>query len=509
VVIVAHLGGWDWPEPAVEEPVAAGVAIADTAQIIPEDARFLTEGMDKYIADYERRSQCIQPRDLHLDRPARTLTCRNLGAATADMQRIRLPDGRRRMLTVREGARLQGFPDWFEFLGTRYEQTEQIGNSVSPLMSLALGRQVIRALETSMPAKRRRPADSPPSLVEEGPIEEKIRQALTLLSDVGINIRDMTPMRRTRAALALLAVAQLRPDDPWSAATSVEEELAANSTARPQTPVLSQRGVLKWWNAYYGTDYELSSYDDVKRKDLVPLEAFHLVKAAAGKPDSDLNDGTRGHALSIEGLALVRAFGTTRWHEALQTFKENLPGLELAAAERRRKRINKIVVPGGVELQLTSGPHNDLQKAIVDQFLGAFGGENTELLYIGDASEKFLHLETDRLNELRVPVPERGRKMVDVIAYDPDRNWVFLIEAVHSINPLNEGRHRQLREAMRNCKAGRVYVSAFASKKSFRRWAADISWETEVWIADDPAHLIHFNGDRFMGPHEGEEGSEP
>ncbi|MFS2517149.1 MULTISPECIES: BsuBI/PstI family type II restriction endonuclease [Parabacteroides] len=29
---------------------------------------------------------------------------------------------------------------------------------------------------------------------------------------------------------------------------------------------------------------------------------------------------------------------------------------------------------------------------------------------------------------------------------------------------------------------------------------ADIAWETEVWIAENPGHMIHFNGDRFIGP---------
>ena len=95
--------------------------------------------------------------------------------------------------------------------------------------------------------------------------------------------------------------------------------------------------------------------------------------------------------------------------------------------------------------------------------------------------------------------------MVDVIAFSPERNWLFLIEAVHSSNPLTPVRHQQLRQAMVGCKAGRVYITAFATKAEFRKNAADISWETEVWIADNPDHLIHFNGDRFLGPHAGDE----
>ena len=122
-----------------------------------------------------------------------------------------------------------------------------------------------------------------------------------------------------------------------------------------------------------------------------------------------------------------------------------------------------------------------------------------------DEARKLIHHA--RLRELNVPDFIKGQKLVDIIAYSPSKKWLFLIEAVHSSNPLTPVRHQVLRQAMKDVKAGRVYVTAFQGKRDFRKEAADISWETEVWIADDPDHLIHFNGDRFMGPHEGEEGA--
>lgn len=143
VIIVAHRGGWSWPKTSVDTPVTAGEALGDMAFEFPEDSRFLTSSMDRYIATYEKKSQCARPRDLHLDRPARTLTCRNLAGATSDMHRLRLPDGRRRRLGVREAARLQSFPDWFEFVGSEQSAFYQIGNAVSPLFALRLG-QVVR-----------------------------------------------------------------------------------------------------------------------------------------------------------------------------------------------------------------------------------------------------------------------------------------------------------------------------------------------------------------------------
>ena len=146
LVIVGHHGGFKFPEPA-DKKVTAGEALGDLATQIPDDALFLTPEQDVYIAKYEKASKCKVPRDLHLDRPARTLTCRNLAGATSDMQRIRLPDGRRRRITVREAARLQGFPDWFEFSGSRESQFTQIGNAVPPLFAYQMAKAVSEYLK--------------------------------------------------------------------------------------------------------------------------------------------------------------------------------------------------------------------------------------------------------------------------------------------------------------------------------------------------------------------------
>ena len=121
-------------------------AISDTSHLAPEGSRFLSPEMDRYVARYERASGCRLPRDLHLDKPARTLTVRNLFGATGDMMRLRLPDGRRRMLTVTEAARLQSFPDWYHFHGSLQSRFSQIGNAVPPLLGLAVAQQVRRGL---------------------------------------------------------------------------------------------------------------------------------------------------------------------------------------------------------------------------------------------------------------------------------------------------------------------------------------------------------------------------
>lgn len=144
--VVAHLGGWEWPLP-LDTSFTAGEALGEMAYAIPDDAKFLTKSMDAYVAKYEKKSHCITPRDLHLDQPSRTVTCRNLHGATGDMQRVRLPDGRRRRLSPREGARLQSFPDWFHFIGTEGSQFNQIGNAVPPLLAKVIARSVEACLK--------------------------------------------------------------------------------------------------------------------------------------------------------------------------------------------------------------------------------------------------------------------------------------------------------------------------------------------------------------------------
>ncbi len=123
-----------------------------------------------------------------------------------------------------------------------------------------------------------------------------------------------------------------------------------------------------------------------------------------------------------------------------------------------------------------------------------------------DGAERKI-LREDRLRALGIPSFLQGQKLVDVIAYSPSKNWLYLIEAVHSSNPLTPQRHILLRQALDKATASRIYVTAFHGRRDFRKWAADISWETEVWLANEPDHMIHFNGDRFMGPHEGDEAS--
>jgi len=148
VICVGHRGGFRWPEPE-QQRVTAGEALAHWMEEIPPDSKFLTDSMDDYVARYEKASFCVNPRDLHPHKPARTLTCRNLAGATGDMHRIRLPDGRRRRLLIREAARLQSFPDTFEFCGGETARFNQVGNAVAPLFAWHLAGAIRHYLTSS------------------------------------------------------------------------------------------------------------------------------------------------------------------------------------------------------------------------------------------------------------------------------------------------------------------------------------------------------------------------
>jgi DNA (cytosine-5)-methyltransferase 1 len=152
VIVVGHRGEWEWPKEA-DYVTTVGDAIGDLVEIINADDRLLTPSQDAYIKKYEDASKCINPRDLYLDRPARTLTCRNLAGATGDMHRVKLQNGQRRRLNVREAARLQSFPDSFEFVGGTDSAFNQIGNAVPPLFAKNIANSVSALLDNAFDEK--------------------------------------------------------------------------------------------------------------------------------------------------------------------------------------------------------------------------------------------------------------------------------------------------------------------------------------------------------------------
>ncbi len=251
-------------------------------------------------------------------------------------------------------------------------------------------------------------------------------------------------------------------------------------------------------NQYFGENIADSSYDDIRRKDLLLLVDAEIVSRSAGKELASTNDGTRAYALNPLYAAQIRRFGTKEWEGSLSTFMGSRT--TLAESLKRTRDLARIpIFIGNSQIFFSPGEHNQLQKVIIEDFLPRFGHE-AEVLYVGDTSDKYLHLEKARLQELSF-FEIAHDKLPDVLAYSKQKHWLYLIEAVHAANPINEMRRRDLQKLTARAQLEIIYVTAFLTRKSFAKFAKDIAWETEVWIAEAPDHLIHFNGDKFLGPH--------
>lgn len=157
------------------------------------------------------------------------------------------------------------------------------------------------------------------------------------------------------------------------------------------------------------------------------------------------------------------------------------------------------VLPDGSTLDLSPGDHSELIRDVIEQFAPRFAPAS-RVVYIGDTGNKGVIFDETYLAGLGVLVHERG-KMPDVVLHFTDRNWLILVEAVTSVGPMDGKRHGELSHLFAASSAGLVYVTAFPHKLLMKRFVTELAWETEVWVASDPDHLIHFNGDRFLGPH--------
>jgi type II restriction enzyme len=314
-------------------------------------------------------------------------------------------------------------------------------------------------------------------------VQKMINEALDILENVGIPLENKTERSLERMAACFLAVASVA--DNWSEASSEK--------------IYKTRDVINYVNTYFEENISSGSYDDIRRKDLKLLVLAGLVVNSGEKQSSATNDPTRGYSLDEDFKDLIVNYGGKEWGQKLRAFMQNRLSLtEILARKRDMERI-PVTLPGGIELRFSSGEHNILQKKIIEDFLPRFGN-GCSVLYIGDTARKLLHIDKENLKKLNFFELSHD-ELPDIIAYNFTDNWLFLIEAVHSTGPMSEIRVHELKELLRDCNAGLIFVTAFLKREDFRKWSADIAWETEVWIAENPDHLIHFNGSKFLGPY--------
>lgn len=308
----------------------------------------------------------------------------------------------------------------------------------------------------------------------------KVAEAKQILDALGMPRRQ----QNENAAYTLLAMAAVGPATPW---------------AEAEQPEVNPHGVIEFARERHGKVYAENTRETIRRQAIHQFVQGGVLERNPGEPHLATNSPRTRYRLTDEALAVVRAFGTSDFASIAGAFRVAAGGgLASRYAKAREGQGIPLTLPGGRTLMLSPGRHNELQRQVIVEFLPRFA-PGAVLLYLGDTDHKSLRVEEEALAALGIPVTLHD-KLPDVVAYEPGRRWLFLVEAVTSHGPVSPKRHVELEDALSACSAGRVYVSAFLDFREFKRHADQIAWETEVWIAEAPSHLLHYNGDRFYGP---------
>lgn len=318
-------------------------------------------------------------------------------------------------------------------------------------------------------------------------VRSLVYNLLDVFQKIGIPV-DGTDRKVERMAKACLAVGKIKK--------SFAEALSEENDGFVRT-----RDIISFENENYGEHISPGSYDDIRRKDLKLLIEAGIVINSSSKENLATNNPSRGYALSKSFVELLYSYGSEEWDMRLSEYLKEAKSLKEELECRRNLMKVSVTLPGGKRISLSYGAHNDLQKEIIETFLPLFGF-GAEVLYVGDTTDKFLHLDEKALKEINFFVLEHD-ELPDVVAYSHEKNLLYLIEAYHSTGEWNEIRVRKVKRKLKEsgCTADVVFFTAFETKNAFKQKAKDIAWETEVWIAESPEHLVHFNGYKFLDIH--------
>ena len=304
----------------------------------------------------------------------------------------------------------------------------------------------------------------------------KIEQAKDLLKQLGV----LTQQQSDICCYSLLAMAGLKEDDGWESA---------------QNGWIRIHDIIAFTGDNYGTVYAENSRETFRK------QAIHHFRNAAFIEDNGkaTNSPNYSYRLTDEMLSLIRIFGSPAWSDNLSSFLSKHETLINLYASKRVMTKMPVRI-NGADFTLSTGKHNELQKAIIEEFAPRFA-PNSECLYVGDTTEKDLVKNEKKLRELGFEITLHD-KMPDVVLYSEEKNWLFFVEAVTSVGPMSPKRIKEIEDMTTNVNAGKIYVTAFPDRKTYKKFAVDLAWETEVWMSEEPDHMIHLNGDKFLGPRE-------
>ena len=303
---------------------------------------------------------------------------------------------------------------------------------------------------------------------------DKISETREFLKNIGMPKQQQADI----CCYVILAMAGIKPEMPWNEATNEWIRI---------------HDIIQFANTYYGTSYAENSRETFRK------QALHRFRTAALVEDNGkaTNSPNYRYRLTDETLQLIRNLDTNEWNKHLKLFLTYHEKLVDIYASKKKMTMMPVKINGD-DFSFSAGKHNELQKAIIEDFAPRFA-PNAECLYVGDTIEKDLVKNVEKLLELGFEITLHD-KMPDVVLYREDKNWIYFVESVTSVGPMDPKRILEIEELKKNVSEGKIYVTAFLDFKTYKKFAEELAWETDVWIAEMPEHMIHLNGDRFMGP---------
>ncbi len=311
-------------------------------------------------------------------------------------------------------------------------------------------------------------------------IQQKIQEALFILDALGMP----RGQRNERSALTLLALLDLKPADSWTDAGA---------------PLIGITPIMNFVEEHYARAYAPNTRETFRRQTMHQFMDAGMAIPNPDQPDRPINSLKWVYQIEPTILGVLRTFDSTDWEANLENYLLNRRTLAERYANRREMEKVPLIVGEKAEIYLTPGQHSELIRDVIEEFGPRFA-PGAEVLYVGDAGAKLGHFEEATFRELGLAFDSHG-KFPDVVLYYRAKNWLLLIEAVTSHGPIDAKRHAELAALFSESTASPVYVTAFPDRSTLSRYLGAISWETEVWAASTPTHLIHFNGERFLGPY--------
>ena len=305
-------------------------------------------------------------------------------------------------------------------------------------------------------------------------MDKKIEETREFLQTIGMPKAQQADI----CCYVILAMAGIKPDMSWSEATNEWIRI---------------HDIIQFVNTFYGMSYAENSRETFRK------QALHRFRTAALIEDNGkaTNSPNYRYRLTEETVKILRTMETPACKESIKRFlcyHEKL--IDLYASKKKMTMMPVNI--NGESFKFSTGKHNELQKAIIEEFAPRFA-PNSECLYVGDTIEKDLVKNVEKLKELGFEITLHD-KMPDVVLYREDKNWIYFIESVTSVGPMDPKRILEITDMTKDVTAGKIFVTAFLDFKTYKKFAEELAWETEVWIAEMPEHMIHLNGDRFMGP---------